>query len=726
RKTSLLIVYLISILICLSATASTTELISISTTNEASNNNSASASISANCRYVTFSSEASNLVAEDINGVTDIFVRDLLACTTERVSISSIGEEANGVSANPSISGDGRYIVFASDASNLVDSDTNDHTDVFIHDMVAGTTELISVSTLGLQGNLASSKPVVNADGAVIAFNSKADNLVDGDTNTTDDVFVRNLTLGTTTRISISTTGVQSDYDSYGSSINSSGTKVVFNSYAHNLVDGDTNGASDVFIRDLVANTTKMVSLSSNGTLGNGPSYDPSISPDGRYVAFVTSATNLIANDTNGVNDILVRDLLSETTDIVSISTFGIQGDVEARNPCVSLNGRFIAFWSAATNLDSADTNGNFDVFVRDMIVGTTERISISTAGIQAVSRGSGYPSMTPDGRYITFQSGADDLIPGDTNGKYDILLRDRIETPVNTSLIPDSGSIIVDEKVVLTSVYTDHLGADNIKTCYLLINTSLSNSAGYLFYNAVKNKLYLRPSDSTTLIGGYTPGKTQVIDNGFIILNCRTTTIQKVGNTLTINWNVTFKSNFTGSLCNAWMRVTNKAGLVDTWKQMGSFSMVVNPAPVNISLTPNSGTITVDQQTSLASIYSDPAGYANVRSCYLMLNTGATTSGAGYLYYDSVKNLLYLRKTNEAVLMGGFTPGSANVIDNDAVTLYCADTNVQKIGNNVTINWSIALKPYFAGNPCTASMQVTNRTGYADLWEQMGVFAVN
>ncbi|MHB1458938.1 MAG: hypothetical protein ACYC0V_18670, partial [Armatimonadota bacterium] len=317
-------------------------------------------------------------------------------------------------------------------------------------------------------------------------------------------------------------------------------------------------------------------------------------------------------------------------------------------------------------------------------------------------------------------------LIPGDTNGKYDILLRDRIETPVNTSLIPDSGSIIVDEKVVLTSVYTDHLGADNIKTCYLLINTSLSNSAGYLFYDAVKNKLYLRPSDSTTLIGGYTPGKTQVIDNGFIILNCRTTTILKVGNTLTINWNVTFKSNFADSLCSAWMRVTNKAGLADPWKQMGSFSMLPNPSPVNVSLTPNSGALEIDSPITLSSVYSDPAGYDNIKNCYMMVNTGSTTSGSGYFFYDPVKNKLYLRQPDSSIMIGGFAPGSTNVIDNGCIILYCKDTTVQKVDNHMTINWSIALKSYFAGNTCTASMQITNKTGQSDIWEQLGAFNVD
>ena len=148
-----------------------------------------------------------------------------------------------------------------------------------------------------------------------------------------------------------------------------------------------------------------------------------------------------------------------------------------------------------------------------------------------------------------------------------------------------------------------------------------------------------------------------------------------------------------------------------------------VGSAPFNVSLTPNSGTIIIDKKTSLTSLYSDPAGYSNIKSCYLMMNSGTTTTGAGYLFYDALANKLYLRKTNEDVLLGGYAPGSANIIDNGAVILYCADTVIQNNGNDMTINWSIALKPYFARNTCTASMQVTNKSGYKDLMEQMGTF---
>ena len=298
---------------------------------------------------------------------------------------------------------------------------------------------------------------------------------------------------------------------------------------------------------------------------------------------------------------------------------------------------------------------------------------------------------------------------------------------PSNTSLTPNTGSIAADQKTTLTSVYTDPAGFANFRTCYLLINTTLTTvNSGYFYYDAVKNKLYLRKPDTSVLIGGYAPGSAQVIDNGFIALYCAGTTVQKVGNTLTINWNIVMHPYFVGTVCKAWMQVTNLSGLADPMELMGSFNIVVNPSPINVSLTPNAGTITMNTQTTLASLYSDPAGYANIKTCYMMLNSGSNTTGAGYFLYDPVKNKLYLRKTNEAVMLGGFVPGSANVIDNGSVILYCANTTVQKSGNDMTINWRVALKSYFAGNPCKASMQVTNKTGYSDPWEQMGLFSVN
>ena len=724
-KAFILLSCIILLLSAIEASAGTIQRVSVSSAGTQGNGPSDLCSISHDGRYVAFSSGASNLVSSDTNGVSDVFVWDQETGTTELVSVSSAGVQGNGSSDSPSISADGRYVAFRSEAANLISGDTNAKSDIFVWDRETETTERVSISSVGVQGNDTSYQPSISADGRFVAFESDATNLVSGDTYGIVDVFVRNRETGTTERVSVSSTGTQGNGDSFSASISADGRYVAFDSWASTLVSGDNNGVCDIFVRDRETGTTEVVSVSSAEVLGDDLSTWSSISADGRYVAFTSYATNLVSGDINEDGDIFIRDRETGTTELVSISTAGTKENSGSGYPSISANGRYVAFTSYATNLVSGDTNAMNDIFIRDREIGTTKRISVSSTGAQGNS-GSYKPSINADGRYVAFYSDANNLVLGDTNAKSDVFLLDRAESPNNESLTPNIGSIAVGVKTTLISTYVDPNGADNIRTCYLLVNDSFSMTSGYLFYDAVRNKLYLRSPGSPTILGGFAPGRAKVIDNGFIRLNCLTTTVQRVGNRLTVNWNVIFNPSFAGTTCNAWMQVTNKTGDFDTWKQMGSFSMVVYPAPRNESLVPNSGGITVDQQTSLASVYSDPAGYANIRTCYLMLNTGATTSGAGYFYYDSVKNLLYLRKTNEAVLMGGFTPGSANVIDNGAVTLYCADTNVQKIGNNVTVNWSIALKPYFTGNPCTASMQVTNRTGYADLWEQMGVFTVN
>lgn len=299
------------------------------------------------------------------------------------------------------------------------------------------------------------------------------------------------------------------------------------------------------------------------------------------------------------------------------------------------------------------------------------------------------------------------------------------LPVPLNISLTPKVGNLTTDQKTTLTSTYWDQFGASNIRTCYLLLSKGANRSgAGYFFYDTVKNKLYLRKTDEAVMIGGYTPGSSKIIDNGCITLYCGSTSVQRNGGYLTVNWSIAAKPYYLGERCYPWMQAANKSDLLSSWQQMGSYNILIYPAPVNVSLTPNAGVIAIDQKTSLSSVYSDPAGYANIKNCYMAVNTGATTTGAGYFFYDAIKNKLYLRKTNESVMIGGYAPGSANVIDNGSIILYCADTTLQKVGKDMTINWSIALKPYFAGNQCTASMQVTNKAGLSDPMQQMGSFS--
>jgi Tol biopolymer transport system component len=256
--------------------------------------------ISGDGRYVAFSSAATNLVSGDTNGVTDVFVRDRLAASTERVGEAAI---------TPALNGDGRYVAFAS-CWPLVSDDTNSLWDVYVRDRETSAVERISVSTRSGQGNANSFVPSVSSDGRYVAFESYADNLVGGDTNAACDVFLRDRTMATTTLVSVGMGGQQANGNSqnYPSSVSDHARYVALTSVATNLVGDDTNSSPDVFVRDRATGTTERASVDSVCQQGNDWSTSGAISGDGRYVAFGSSASNLGPPDTNGYRDIFVRD----------------------------------------------------------------------------------------------------------------------------------------------------------------------------------------------------------------------------------------------------------------------------------------------------------------------------------------------------------------------------------------------------------------------------------
>jgi Tol biopolymer transport system component len=394
-------------------------------------NNVRGSVISADARYVAFSSRAANLVSLDTNNTWDIFVRDRQGGTTERVSVSSSGAQANSYSYYPSISADGRYVAFVSSATNLVPGDTNGFLDVFVRDRQASTTECVSVATGGAQGDSNSSLPAISADGRYVAFWSNATNLVPGDTNGNSDFFVRDLQAGTTERVSVGFGGQQGNGGSpyVTPSISADGRYVAFVSQATNLVTGDTNGSDDIFVRDRQAGTTERVSVATGGAQANSDSLDPSISADGRYVAFDSSATNLVSGDSNGADDIFIRDRQAGTTERASVDSHGAQGNSSSTSPSISADGRCVAFTSSASNLVPADTNGNYDEFVHDRLAGSTSRVSVDSAGVEGDGDIYGHPPWTAisaDGRYVEFDSHASNLVTADTNGAWDIFVRDR------------------------------------------------------------------------------------------------------------------------------------------------------------------------------------------------------------------------------------------------------------------------------------------------------------
>jgi Tol biopolymer transport system component len=437
---------LLSALLAASAAGQVTLRASVGSSGAQGDSSSFYSSISADGRILAFESSSTNLVPGDTNGWQDIFVRDRQSGVTERVSVHSSGAEGNDQSYAPSISADGRTVAFESYASTLVDGDTNGVPDIFVRDRLLGTTERVSLASSGGQADDSSFDPSISADGRYVAFESLATNLVSGDTNGCFDVFVRDRLFGTTERVSVDSSGAQGDgnsgYDSF-LSISADGRYVAFQSVATNLVGGDTNGVPDVFVRDRLFGTTERVSVDSSGTQGDDNSGVPSISADGRTVAFYSAATNLVGGDTNGSWDVFVRDRQLGTTERVSVSSSGAQGNGFSFTPSISADGRTVAFGSIATDLVGGDTNGTYDVFARDRAGGTTERVSLASSGVQG-DADSHPASISADGRCVTFFSAAASLVPGDTNSSYDVLIRDRTGGTSFTSLCdPGVGGVI-------------------------------------------------------------------------------------------------------------------------------------------------------------------------------------------------------------------------------------------------------------------------------------------
>jgi Tol biopolymer transport system component len=405
---------------------------------------------------------------------------------TTRVSVATGGGQADSWSEHPSISADGRFVVFTGGAHNFFPVN-NTYPQIVVHDRLTGATTRVSEVGAGFPCNAQSDYPVISADGRFVAFSSFATDLVPGDDNLSEDVFVHdrlNGPNGTTTRVSVATGGEQGNSDSNTPSISADGRFVAFQSGATNLVPGDNNLVWDVFVHDRLTGTTTRVSVAPGGGQANSWSGEPSINGDGRFVAFSSGATNLVPVDgscppghgaqvyvhdrvsgtntlvsqnilgcpgtgpvssnpsinadgryvafqsdsinlpgANGFTQIFVRNLQLGTTTLVSKSTLGASGLNFSNNSSISADGRFVAFQSIATNLVPGDTNSIDDVFVHDCLTGTTTRVSVASVGGGQGDNFSLTPRISGDGRFVAFQSGATNLVPSDSNGTFDVFV---------------------------------------------------------------------------------------------------------------------------------------------------------------------------------------------------------------------------------------------------------------------------------------------------------------
>lgn len=403
-------------------------------------------SMSADGRYVVFTSSADDLVPGDTNHgqdvrSRDVFVRDLQTGLTRLVDASSAGQIADADSHGGRISADGRFVAFVSRATNLVPGVAGFTDNIYVKDLITGGLELISPNSGGTDGGNSASFAVesISADGRFVAFASFATNLapnfVDGNARG-EDLYVRDRTLHTTELVTLNGTGTASanaglPVDDAGVAMSSDGRYVVLDSDASDLVAGDTSGQTDVFVRDLVAGKTRLVSIDRLASApGNGRSVlqaADGVSPDVRYIVFESTASNLTADpDTNGAFDVFVRDLQAAITTLVSSDLAGIgTGDLASERGVINIDGSRVAFASNAGNLTSDATNAGYDVFVRELSTHTTWLVTVPIGspgtGIASVTQ----PLLSADGQTVAFLSPAGNLTTGDANGLDDLFVRD-------------------------------------------------------------------------------------------------------------------------------------------------------------------------------------------------------------------------------------------------------------------------------------------------------------
>jgi Tol biopolymer transport system component len=388
-----------------------------------SNDHSSSPAISADGRYVAFLSAASNLVPDDTNDAGDIFVYDRKTQVVELISLAEDGSQANDASGEPGISADGRWVVFSSIATNLVVSDTNGLLDVFLRDRHAGRTILVSAAVGGGTGNMMSMEPVISADGRWIAFTSYADNLVPetdehtgdkiADTNGMSDIFVYDRLGGGTRRANLSSDGKQSNHNSSLPGISADGRWVVFWSLADNLAPGASRG---IYLRDRSVGTTQWIA----------DGMAPTISPGGHWIGFLPVSSELAPDD--ALYAALYERQTGEISVIGGYAQGGIQG-WPSKALMLSMNGEWLAFQSTFNPPDDPDAAGSGEwgqqVWLRDQQTGMLRLVSATPDGLPGNSI-SAAPSLSADGRWIAFQSFADNLVAGDDNGYIDIFVYDR------------------------------------------------------------------------------------------------------------------------------------------------------------------------------------------------------------------------------------------------------------------------------------------------------------
>ncbi len=440
--------------------------------------------LSSDGRFVSFTSSGPNLVPGDTNGAYDAFVHDRVNGVTTRVSLSSSNAQANGSVSGGAISSDGRFIVMSGVASNLVNGDSNNVRDVFLRDQLLGLTTRVSCSTSGVQANAESNFPLLTPDGAWVAFSSAATNLDPLKTTSISAPFVHEVPTGTTLALPLAQAGAQLDGFVSAKSISSAGRYIMVEGYATNIVAGDTNGAGDAFVHDRVLGTTIRVSVNSAGIQGNGNSFAGGISDDGRYAVFSSSATNLVPGDVNSQSDIFLRDLQLGTTSMLSVNSSGIQGNHWSDAATITPDGRFVAFSSWSTNLVPGDNNNAYDQFRLDRQSNALVVFSVGTLG--QFANGNQGPATTfksDDGKVLAFSGYWAGIVPTQIYSNDTVYVHDfTVFAPVTTYCTAKINSLGCQPEISSAGVPRSS-GGD---VFFLVANNLRSNKPGVFLWSRV------------------------------------------------------------------------------------------------------------------------------------------------------------------------------------------------------------------------------------------------
>ncbi|MDD5754864.1 MAG: hypothetical protein PHN45_08945, partial [Methylococcales bacterium] len=467
--------------------------ISTNSYGEFADSNASNPSISGDGRYVVFQTAAANLTTDDKNSASDIFLKDT---QTDALSLVA-GKVGNGESLNAKISTDGHYVVFQSVASNFVSNDFNGAYDIYLQDLQTNTLKLISTNNLGVEGNHASYEPNLSANGSVIAFASDADNLVTGDNNINRDVFVKNTSSGAIQLISTSFKGGAANGLSDSPNLSSDGTKIAFRSFASDLVANSVNdGNADIYVKDLTTQKLTQINFALDGSTANGTSWNPIISPDGNFVAFISDATNLVANDTNDVADVFLENLSTGKLKIISDSSTGT-GDVTSI--AFSGDSSTLAFSRLSGLDDNATTNVysakiQVPIIIVDnpptgsvIITGTTTQGQTLTASTNTIADLDGLGTFS----YQWLSN--NNPIQGETNSSHAISANDvgqSIAVKVNfvdgkgNTETETSQTVIPTSPVVVPSIPPGHVSV--VKFTGTVVNDiiTINNSQSYNYYN--------------------------------------------------------------------------------------------------------------------------------------------------------------------------------------------------------------------------------------------------